>query len=567
MIFFLLLALFFMELGSKERKWFFLAGTAGILAYSSKGVCLYILLAFILGFLAHLIFDVEQESRWRSAAYFFSGFGLSSVLWFFLIYFPHSTMIKALSRINIPFLVPPRSLEKMLANFWTRPPILFENLPVISALSWIFFLILLFRIVHSPRSLSLLEWILAFWYGGGFAYLAIIEQRVTRHFIPLIIPLVFLSAFLLQHFWETGRFAKPKKPKVLFAPLLFGGLFFPLSQPLRWLLEILPPGLSKIWPATFLLCGICALSVGLFYLLVRFWPENFEFLPSLRSRKALVGFILLLATFFSGQNYLDWALNPQFKLKTISKDLDLALDRGAAIAGLWAPVICLENRHRAHESFPNYVNDQKDFLEKYGITHVFASSFFGQAELNYYRMFFQEAMEKARLLVKYPVWNGDVFLFRLPSAPDLRTDDLLLEAEVHTAPLGLPRYDPQASSLFSVQGLRKQKGYLVHAPLDSLPPRADYRIFCLMKTDPATLSLEARLARIDVVDPDARRVLAVKDILAGDIPPGNGYQEIPLPFYLDRSRRLEFRFYSDGSTDIWIDHIRVDLGTSQGLEK
>ena len=253
MIFFLLLALFLIELGTKEKKWLFLAGMAGTLAYSSKGVCLYILLAYILGLILYLAFHAEKKDRWVKACYFFSGLGLSFILWYLLAFLPHSEMINALSRINIPFLVPPKSFGKMLAHFWTRPSLLFENLPVLSLLAGIFFFFLLYRIVHNPRRLSLMEWIMAFWYVGGFTYLAIIEQRVTRHFIPHIIPLLFLSALLLQNFWKADKIPKPRKPKVFFGLLLFLWFFFPLSKLVRWILKSLPPSFSEIWTATLLL--------------------------------------------------------------------------------------------------------------------------------------------------------------------------------------------------------------------------------------------------------------------------------------------------------------------------
>lgn len=566
MIFFLLLSLFFMELGAKEKKWFFLAGAAGILAYSSKGVCLYILLAFVLGFCAHLIYGDKQKNRWKKAVLFFSGLGLSSAAWFLLVYLPHNEMIKALSRINIPFLVPPKNIGKMLGNFWTRPMILFENLPILSLLAGIFFLILLYRIVHSPRRLSLLEWILAFWYVGGFTYLAIIEQRVTRHFIPQIIPMVFLSVFLLHNILQTDRFAMPEKPKKFFALLFFLWLFFPLSQPVRWLLKTLPPRFSEIWPATLILCVSSAFTVSLFYLLVKIWPQRYHLTPSPRFKKALIVLILIGAGLFSGQKYLAWALHPEFKLKTISQDLGQALDQ-AAIAGLWAPVICMENRHRAHESFPNYVNDRRDFLDDFRITHVFASSFFGRAELNYYWSFFKAAMAKTRLLAKYPVWNGNVYLYQLQTQTVHNPDETLLEAEVHTAPQGMPRYDPEATSRFSVQSQGKQKGFLVIAATDSLSPRDEHRIIFRIKTKPASLSPDTRLARIDIVAPDTRRVLALQDILAGDILTENGYQEFPLTFFLNRSRQLEFRIYTEGKAEIWVDHIRIGRGESSPEEK
>jgi hypothetical protein len=121
----------------------------------------------------------------------------------------------------------------------------------------------------------------------------------------------------------------------------------------------------------------------------------------------------------------------------------------------------------------------------------------------------------------------------------------------------MPRYDPEATSRFSVQSHGKQKGFLVIAATDSLSPQEEYRIIFRIKAKPFSLSPETRLARIDIAAPDTRRILALQDILAGDILAENGYQEFPLTFSLNRSRQLEFRIYTEGKAEIWVDHIRI----------
>ena len=557
MVFFLVLALFFFQKGSKDKKWNLFAGASSFLAFMTKGVCLYVIVSFFAGFFVYLVLKYGLKKAIPPFSYFLLGFFVCLFLWILFIFIPHRDVLKSISDINKSFLVPPRSIHKMLTHFWTRPPLLLERSPILLLLSGLSFILLVFRASHEPKKLRLLEWILIFWYSGGFVYFSIIYQRVPRHFIPQIIPMVFLSSWLIHHFLQSQCIAKPRRYNIIFGLALFFWLFFPVSMIVKPLLDKGPDFLSNIWIATTLLAFLSILLVFFINSLIRLWPENFTLSFSPLLKKTIVAVILLGVFFFNGRPYLDWALHPKFKLKNISTDLGKALDH-AAISGLWAPVISLENTHRAHESFPGFVNDQKDFIERFKITHVFASTAFDNQEIKYYRQNFPEAMRRAKLMAKYQIWRAEMLLYELDPTKSPPGERHLYEAEIYTQRQGMPRYGPESSGKFSVLSEKGESGFVTVASTTQKIPEGRYRVIFKMKRQAKPLKSPDRIARIDVVSPDTRRLLKAKNLSQENFPGSGTYQKFTLSIDLKKPLKLDFRVYSDGIAIFWVDWIRIE---------
>ncbi len=554
MIFFLVLALYFAIKGSKHKKCYFFAGVSTFLAFMTKGVCLYIIGAFFLGFFVYLAFKFGFKNALIPFSYYLAGFLVCFVFWIIFIYIPHGEDLKSISQLNVSFLIPPKNIPKMLYYFWIRPSILLEKAPIISLLSGLSLLLLLFRATQEPKKFKLLEWIILFWLITSLVYFSIIQQRVTRHFIPLIIPMVFLSAWLIRDFLRTERIAKPKTPNIISGLGFFLWFLFPVSRFLKPILDRLPTFFSNIWIATSFLVFLSILLAFLLAFLLKRWPENFTVILPSAVKKVVVALILLGVLFFNGRPYITWALHPEYKLKSISVDLGRAFDH-AVIAGLWAPVVCLENKHRAHEYFPGAFNDEKDFLEKYKVTHVFATTFFG--EINDYKRNFPVAMQKARLLVKYPIWRGEALLYELKSSSKPSEQKNQFEAEIHTHNRGMPRYDPGSTHQFSVFAKKGKAGFVALVSPAEKISRGQYQIIFRIKKEKDAIKATSRMARIDIVSPETKRLLAVKNIISEDLPDDSEYTELVLPLYLKKPLKLDFRVYTDGLVSFWVDWIRI----------
>jgi hypothetical protein len=341
----------------------------------------------------------------------------------------------------------------------------------------------------------------------------------------------------------------------LFGFAFFFWLLFPANKLLKQILEKLPGSLSNIWIATCLLAIMTLFLTLLFFLIMKLWPTSFEISLSPSLKKIIVLGILLSVLFFNGQKYLSWAIHPEFKLKQISTDLGEAFDK-AAISGLWAPVICLENKHRAHESYPGYINDEKDFLEKFKITHVFATTFFGGLENNYYWQNFPEAMKKAKLLAKYPVWNGLVLLYDLYPLLKHFNEKNHYEAEIFTLPKTMPRYDPDSSGTFAAFAKKDKARFIVVASSAEKIPSGNHTVTFRIKKGKSDLNPDARIARIDVISKEVNRPMAIENIFGRSLQ-DEKYQEFSLPVFLKKSLKLHFRVYTDGVVNLWVDNIRM----------
>ena len=282
MVFFLVLALFFFQKGSKDKKWYVFAGASSFLAFMTKGVCFYIVGAFFLAFMVYLVLESGPKRALVPFGLYLAGFSLCLLLWIVFIYIPHADDLRSIGSLNVSFLIPPKSVPRILYYFWIRPGILLERSPVLSLLSGLSLLLFLSRASREPKKIKLLEWIVLFWFIFSVVYFAIIQQRVTRHFIPQIVPMVFLSAWLIRSFLRSPGLAKPRKPNRIFGLALFFWLFFPMSRLLKPLLDRLPASLSNIWLATAILAAVSLLAVILVFFLLRLWPERIaiSFSPS-----------------------------------------------------------------------------------------------------------------------------------------------------------------------------------------------------------------------------------------------------------------------------------------------
>ena len=222
-------------------------------------------------------------------------------------------------------------------------------------------------------------------------------RKYFFHYMPFIWIAGCISFFIT--FFKTLFKNKNISPiEIMTANWLLCGLAFLaiMNDPaLRWYVSIIP--------ALIILTGL------LIYRVTKL---------KLRIKPALIFLCILGVTFsllYNAKPYLHWMSKPQYKVKQLSQHLGKTLPN-AVICGLWSAELCLGNQHKAYISWKGLLNDDPDFLNRVGATHVFAVQY--NKEDRYYHQYFPEEMSQAKLIGKYHLWRTDVFLYQLANYKD-----------------------------------------------------------------------------------------------------------------------------------------------------
>jgi len=130
--------------------------------------------------------------------------------------------------------------------------------------------------------------------------------------------------------------------------------------------------------------------------------------------RALAAVLVLLVSFTEAKSYLDWKVHRTYKLNSISRHLGATLPDGSVIAGIFAPTLTLEDRHRSLAIWDRYGNWEGDPLARFGVTHVAVMAYID--EIGYYQRRFPDAISRAKLLDEWILWKTRVSLYELPRA-------------------------------------------------------------------------------------------------------------------------------------------------------
>ncbi|MCJ7682311.1 MAG: hypothetical protein MUP70_16410, partial [Candidatus Aminicenantes bacterium] len=469
--------------------------------------------------------------------------------WLVFLYLPHRESINAFNNLNLKYLLPPPNLTKILEYFWTRPPLLLDSMPILAVLAGIISLVLLHHIFVRTKKVHLTDWIFLNWFFAGSIYLSIIYQRVPRRFIVQIVPLVFLAVSFLPRLFSKKQTSSPSKPPLVFAAAVFVWALFPVSLFLKWLNRTSPKFFEG---QVSLSLALLIISLGLAVLVYGFTRVSAKKSLSIPrpASAVLVGVLALLFLISHGSRYLKWAIHPPHQLQNISQDYGRAFDH-AVFVGLWAPIISMENNHRAYEFFPNFINDDKNLFEKRGITHIFTTTAFGENQ-TYWRHF-PHIRKKARLLARYHIWNIDALLYDVQGFP-LPEGQSVLEAERHTLEGAMPRFDEKASGRFAVRPLFRRPGYVADIPVPQPYEKGIHSITAVLKRDKKRLKEESRIGRLEVLTEDGSDILGYRDIFPIDLNQVE-YREIPISFHVRRPGAVRVRLYTQGNVVIWFDRL------------
>jgi hypothetical protein len=550
-IFFILLGLYFLQTKKRTAGSLFAAGMSFFFALISKSVIFYVLASVGIGYMIYALLQYEIKKIAKQAAFLSAGVLVPGIVWFIFLYMPHRDFIHSFSELNVKFLIPSAHLPTLMRNFWTRPPILLEHMPIICVLAALASLAIISSLAREYKKIELVDWIFLAWFLVGYLYYAIIQQRVPRHVIPQIIPLIFLTISLGHRLLDRGR-VKGKNPHLISGLLIFLWFLFPVSMGLKYLAKQFPQVFTGQKILNLTLLAVSAGLVLLYLLLIKAWPGKKVSFPPFSFKRILVFITLAAILIFDGYMYLRWAAHPQFQFKQISQDLGKALPE-ATIAGLWAPVISLENRHRAHEYFPGAINDYPDFFDRFGITHIFTTTHAGEDKK--FEQNFPDIMSEARLLARYHIWTVEALLYDIHPGPSL-IDQTGYEAELFTQMGSTPRFDSDASGAFAVLSRGKRPGFVVSIPHPNPMQEGTYSISFRMKKKERSRNEEQRMARIDAVSEKRKKALAYKDVYPVDLS-DSVYQNIRMTLKVRSPEDITFRVFTQGNGDIWVD--RMDI--------
>jgi hypothetical protein len=221
-----------------------------------------------------------------------------------------------------------------------------ELLVGLSFIPWLFLTLL-----KGWKKIKPLEVFLSLWLLGGYLAINGLNYRPLRYYVPLLPPLIILTALLLSKIWnwsDSGNFnMKPVFTK--------GWLF------ILWILFVsqYSLGYKKLVMGTLVLLGLVSISMlvlltkpKLLGLAMRGSDRDRRIRLFLRSAVAgLIGISLII----HGAQYYRWVRSPAYTVRNTSRELG-RLSSEALIAGLWAPLATIENRHRSLYLGKNWFN-------------------------------------------------------------------------------------------------------------------------------------------------------------------------------------------------------------------
>jgi 4-amino-4-deoxy-L-arabinose transferase-like glycosyltransferase len=411
LVFPMLLTLYFWHRGLEKPPYFILAGVSAFICYTIKATALYFTLAAALSIVWAILQKVQEagglKKGLRSLGFFLSGLGLSSFAWYGFFFLPNQGRFDSAVQDWVG-LAMPENLGKFWSNV-TSPLLLkyFSLSPVELLVGLSFIPWLLITLFKDWKKIKPLEVFLSLWLLGGYLAINGLNYRPLRYYVPLLPPLIILTALLFSKIWNW-----PDSGKFNLKPILTKGWLFIL-----WILFVsrYSLGYKKLVMGTLALLGL----VSIFMLVLWTKPRLLGLAMSgsdrdrrirlfLRSAVAgLIGFSLII----QGAQYYRWVRSPAYTVRNTSRELG-RLSGEVLIAGLWAPLATIENRHRSLYLGKNWFNYHKTFT-RYPVTHLFLWDGNNQEELRFLMERYPTIMERAVLIKIYNINRFPVRFYKI----------------------------------------------------------------------------------------------------------------------------------------------------------
>jgi len=405
----MILSMFLWVVGTRSPWSRFFSGIAAIAVFSCKPTAIYF--AFVMGsayLFAFLKGPEEKKSLKTAITYlmpFAAGLGIAMLAWLGLYYRPFHGEIARYSH-EWSKLSMPRGIGDFADRvIGTHAPIVFKHFawfPFVLLAAWCYLPISIYRIVRHRHRVRPFEFFVTLWFLIGYFALSGFRYRPPRYFVSLVPPVVFLA--LCGLVWLVSL-EKRREHSFLKSP------FFWVYMAWLGLTAYLSRRYLHIPSSDFLGGAGVFLVAAVFFFAWRQKRFGIEGRGAIAA--TLVIAIVSLALVHNLALYGTWLKKPEYKEITVSREVG-RLVHGEVIAGLWAPMVCMENDNRALCIAPGWFND-KDPYGRYRFGYLFLWRGNRDAELSMVRRVLGRTFLKTRLrpVARYSIKDAWAILFKV----------------------------------------------------------------------------------------------------------------------------------------------------------
>ncbi len=436
--FWVIMTLYFIEKYRTKQKplFLFLSGATAAMGFIFKSIMAYLLpLPFAAVILMHL-FPLNSapgteltgqgfsfKKMGRDLVFVLGGLLVCWVPWYLLHYLPNRDWI-----INGPgkfmgVMILPDNITQAWQNFLSFPwREQFYKIPVVWIGSLIYIPVFIRRLFQRRATVLEIATIL-FFFAHTFMFL-FMSYRPSRYFVPVIPAIVLMTVLLFERWYATSQSIGTVPPSPVYGVWgkrmiyiiyildiiwLTGFAYFCAVPVFRRLV-----GLNPWRPTPTLLYWLVAVVLvsAAYYckpFLSRVYGRSTN--PAKwQARKLTTPLIFLLILLSLAVNlgfYWDWYTKRTYTIYNMGVEWQKKLDH-AYIAGMTAAASVLETRHKTLWLYPNFVNWEKDTLEKYPVTHALLGTDMSGEIINFFNQWPERMNQRAALVKIYPI--KDYFL-------------------------------------------------------------------------------------------------------------------------------------------------------------
>ncbi|MBT3192231.1 MAG: hypothetical protein HN341_06720 [Verrucomicrobia bacterium] len=416
----MVLSLLFLQGALERTGLFLLAGVFAFLAYVTKAIGAYFVVAAAVAVAFHCLQPNRGKwislKRWMPCLLFAGGAACVMVLWIFLFRLPNQEAIDHFGAkwmsLNMP-----NSLYEALLGVGKTPAFFIYG---VADKMWIFsvgvVVWVLYDALRKPESLAPSTLAVALWFAGGTVAVSMLRTGPTRYFYPMMYPMMYLCAYGIYRLLTVAQIQWPKRPAwadvaVVCALVIIIRFYVTYQVSVE---PLMPSTWPRVWSKLAVSAGLAVVCwTALRFVTIKWSGKSYRVSPVWRWV-----FVCIVLAYFARNQFVrtrDWYSTRTHSIYWVSQQLSEI--EPMVVGGTVACAVVAENDGRAIRiGKPGWCNYERPF-ERFGLTHLFISKYASE-EPRYFKLY-PDAMARAR-----PVRDFDVcgYLFTLYEVlPDKRS--------------------------------------------------------------------------------------------------------------------------------------------------